>query len=168
MDASSDMREARQERGHHSTSNSCGSPSSYARGVTIASACRVPLFLNCAPRNRMLPGARHDLDLRRPLRVGAGAVYFRLSQREQTCDHAHREVRMSAPLHILQRVAGGIAVFELNGHLVFAEGDRIFRDQVKAFADAGGRRLLVDLSGVSYVDSGGIGSLVEMYLHLTR
>jgi len=75
---------------------------------------------------------------------------------------------MSAPLHIVQRVAAGIAVFELKGHLVFDEGDRIFRDQVKAFVAAGGRRLLVDLSGVTYVDSGGIGSLVEMYLHLTR
>lgn len=75
---------------------------------------------------------------------------------------------MSAPLHIVQRVASGIAVFELSGHLVFDEGDRIFRDQVKAFAAAGGRRLIVDLSRVSYVDSGGIGSLVEMYLHLMR
>jgi anti-sigma B factor antagonist len=75
---------------------------------------------------------------------------------------------MSAPLQIAQRVAAGIAVFELSGHLVFDEGDRIFRDQVKAFAAAGGRRLIVDLSRVSYVDSGGIGSLVEMYLHLVR
>jgi anti-sigma B factor antagonist len=75
---------------------------------------------------------------------------------------------MSAPLQIAQRVAGGVAVFELSGHLVFDEGDRIFRDQVKAFAAAGGRRLIVDLSRVSYVDSGGIGSLVEMYLHLMK
>jgi anti-sigma B factor antagonist len=75
---------------------------------------------------------------------------------------------MSAPLQIAQRVAAGIAVFELSGHLVFDEGDRLFRDQVKAFAAAGGRRLIVDLSRVSYVDSGGIGSLVEMFLHLVR
>jgi anti-sigma B factor antagonist len=75
---------------------------------------------------------------------------------------------MSAPLQIAQRVAAGIAVFELSGHLVFDEGDRIFRDQVKAFAAAGGRRLIVDLSRVSYVDSGGVGSLVEMYLHLMK
>ncbi len=75
---------------------------------------------------------------------------------------------MSAPLYIVQRVSSGIAVFELSGHLVFDEGDRIFRDQVRAFAAAGGRRLIVDLSRVSYVDSGGIGSLVEMYLHLMR
>jgi anti-sigma B factor antagonist len=75
---------------------------------------------------------------------------------------------MLAPLQIAQRVAAGIAVFELSGHLVFDEGDRVFRDQVKAFAAAGGRRLIVDLSHVTYVDSGGIGSLVEMYLHLVR
>jgi anti-sigma B factor antagonist len=75
---------------------------------------------------------------------------------------------MSPPLQIAPRVAAGIAVFELSGHLVFDEGDRMFRDQVKAFAAAGGRRLLVDLSKVTYVDSGGIGSLVEMYLHLIK
>jgi anti-sigma B factor antagonist len=75
---------------------------------------------------------------------------------------------MSAPLQIAQRVAAGIAVFELSGHLVFDEGDRIFRDQVKAFVAAGGRRLLIDLSRVSYVDSGGVGSIVEMYLHLLK
>lgn len=75
---------------------------------------------------------------------------------------------MSAPLRITERSAGGVVFLQLDGHLVFDEGDRILRERVISLVDAGTRALLIDLHDVTYVDSGGIGALVEMYMYVTR
>lgn len=75
---------------------------------------------------------------------------------------------MLAPLRITERPVGDTLLLELTGHLVFDEGDRVLRDRIHELAAAGIRRILLDLHEVTYVDSGGIGALVEMYLHVTR
>lgn len=75
---------------------------------------------------------------------------------------------MSAPLHIAQRSAGGVVIFELHGRLVYEEGDEVLRDCVSSLIRTGPRSLLVDLQDVNYVDSAGIGAIVEAYLKLTR
>jgi anti-sigma B factor antagonist len=75
---------------------------------------------------------------------------------------------MSAPLQITQRSAGGVTILELNGRLVFDEGDRMFKERVAAVVAAGHRDLVIDLRNVTYMDSGGVGSLVGMYLHVVR
>ncbi|HET7694134.1 MAG TPA: STAS domain-containing protein [Vicinamibacterales bacterium] len=75
---------------------------------------------------------------------------------------------MLAPLRINERPVGDTRLLELSGHLVFDEGDQILRDRVHALVDEGSRRILLDLHDVTYVDSGGIGAVVEMYLHLQR
>jgi anti-anti-sigma factor len=75
---------------------------------------------------------------------------------------------MLAPLRITERPVADTLLLELTGHLVFDEGDRILRDRIHALVDAGSRLILLDLHDVTYVDSGGIGALVEMYLHVTK
>ena len=75
---------------------------------------------------------------------------------------------MSAPLHITQRSAAGVIVFELHGRLVFEDGDEVFRECVGSLIKTGPLALLVDLRDVSYMDSAGIGALVEGYLRVSR
>jgi anti-sigma B factor antagonist len=75
---------------------------------------------------------------------------------------------MSAPLHITQRSAGGTIIFELHGRLIFEDGDEVLRDCIRSLIKTGPLSLLVDLQDVSYMDSAGIGALVEGYLRLTR
>jgi anti-sigma B factor antagonist len=75
---------------------------------------------------------------------------------------------MSLPLHIDEHTVGGVVVLQLEGHLVFDEGDRVLRDRIRELVQSGVRNVLIDLNAVSYVDSGGIGALVEMYMHLKR
>lgn len=75
---------------------------------------------------------------------------------------------MLAPLRITERPVADALLLELNGHLVFDDGDRILRDRIHALVDAGFRLILLDLHDVTYVDSGGVGALVEMYLHVTK
>ncbi len=75
---------------------------------------------------------------------------------------------MSAPLHITQRSSAGVIIFELHGRLVFEDGDEVFRECVNSLIKTGPLSLLVDLHDVGYMDSAGIGALVEGYLRLTR
>ena len=74
---------------------------------------------------------------------------------------------MSSPLTITQRRVGDVAIFVLSGHLVAGPGTQTLRDAVRAAVDAGSRALLLDLEDLSYVDSAGVGMLVEVYRHVT-
>ena len=74
---------------------------------------------------------------------------------------------MSVPLRLVEKTVGGVVVLQLHGHLVFDEGDRVLRDRVHELTRDGRTSILVDLSDVSYIDSGGIGALVQLFTELT-
>jgi anti-sigma B factor antagonist len=75
---------------------------------------------------------------------------------------------MPVPLQITERSINGLVILQLDGHLVFDESDGILRERVRSLVAAGARLLLLDLHGLSYIDSGGMGALVELYLHVAR
>lgn len=76
---------------------------------------------------------------------------------------------MTAPLTIAQRNAGRVVILELTGRLNFDEdGDRLLREQVAAVVAAGDLNILLDLGGVRQMDSGGVGTLVAVYLHTVK
>jgi anti-sigma B factor antagonist len=75
---------------------------------------------------------------------------------------------MLAPLRITERLVGDTNLLKLSGHLVFDDGDQVLRERIHALVVAGSRRILLDLRDVTYIDSGGIGEVVEMYLHVTK
>jgi anti-sigma B factor antagonist len=70
---------------------------------------------------------------------------------------------MSVPLTISERTTGSVVVLQLRGNLVADEGDRILLDSVRALAAGGRRAILIDLSEVAYMDSGGVGTLVQLF-----
>jgi len=69
---------------------------------------------------------------------------------------------MSVPLTVTERTAGSVVILELRGRLIADEGDRILVDAVRARSAHGQRAILVDLCEVSYMDSGGVGTLVQL------
>jgi anti-sigma B factor antagonist len=75
---------------------------------------------------------------------------------------------MTAPLRILERHAGPVAVLELTGKLVADEGACKCLQQVSLLVIAGWSNVLVDLRNVTYIDSGGVGSLVASFIHVSR
>jgi anti-sigma B factor antagonist len=75
---------------------------------------------------------------------------------------------MTAALVLGERRVGPVTLLELNGRLVADDGDRVFMDRVMSFVSSGCRNILVDLRNVTFIDSGGVGALVAMYLHVTR
>jgi anti-sigma B factor antagonist len=76
---------------------------------------------------------------------------------------------MTAPLTITRRDVGSVAVLALNGRLKFDEdGDLLLREQVAAVVASGDQNILLDLRGVHQMDSGGVGTLVAVYLHVAK
>ena len=75
---------------------------------------------------------------------------------------------MTAPLKITERRAGPVAVLELSGQLVADEGACQCLQQVSLLVIAGWLNVLVDLRNVSYIDSGGVGSLVASFVHVSK
>jgi anti-sigma B factor antagonist len=75
---------------------------------------------------------------------------------------------MPAPLNVTQRMANGVAILELHGRLVFEDGDERLRSAVNDLIVAGQLAVLIDLHDVSYMDSAGIGAVVEAFLRLTH
>ena len=65
-------------------------------------------------------------------------------------------------MEIYEHVAGSVVVFELRGRLTLESFGRL-KHRVRTLVELGGRRLILDLSGVSYVDSIGVSELVRSY-----
>lgn len=61
------------------------------------------------------------------------------------------------------REAGHVSVVDLSGKITIGEGDSLLREKVQALLDGGKKNILLNLEGVSYMDSAGIGELVACY-----
>jgi anti-sigma B factor antagonist len=63
-------------------------------------------------------------------------------------------------LEIQQREREGIIVLELKGRITLGPEASALRDKVKELNEAGSRNVVLDLAGVDYIDSTGLGALV--------
>lgn len=71
-------------------------------------------------------------------------------------------------LEIHEREKEGIAIFDLKGRLTVGDASTMLRDQVSAAAAAGKTRAILNLEGVDYIDSTGLGSLVISFTSLKK
>ena len=69
-------------------------------------------------------------------------------------------------LRIHSRTHKGVLILRLLGRVTMDSEDLLL-DRAKKAADGGVRRLLVDLSGVDYVDSHGLGQMVACHTLLS-
>jgi anti-sigma B factor antagonist len=65
-------------------------------------------------------------------------------------------------LKIEKRLVGGVTVMACNGRVMFGEEATALRDSLRE-ALSKTPRMVLNLSGVTYVDSGGLGTLVGVY-----
>lgn len=66
-------------------------------------------------------------------------------------------------LVIRERRHGEIVILDLTGKIVIGEGSRLLSEEVARLLQAGRNRIILDLGGVTYVDSSGIGELVSRH-----
>jgi len=74
---------------------------------------------------------------------------------------AHEEA--TVPLEITQRETDGIYLLALKGRLVLGDESSGFRTTVDNLLSSGATRIVVNLEHVNYVDSAGLGALIEAH-----
>jgi len=63
-------------------------------------------------------------------------------------------------MHVEVRKAGDVVIVDLSGKLTAGLGDQILRDTVDELLEEKWKKLLLNLSNVSFMDSAGVGELV--------
>jgi anti-sigma B factor antagonist len=66
-------------------------------------------------------------------------------------------------LKVSKRSTDGIPVVDLSGRLVFGDETKTLRSTVKEIIEHGDANIVLNLTDLAYVDSGGIGTLVGLY-----
>jgi anti-sigma B factor antagonist len=69
---------------------------------------------------------------------------------------------------LLERQVGDVTVLELTGRLVYDEGDEELRSRVNELVAKGRVKIVLDLRGVTYIDSCGLGSIVGKFVSVRR
>ena len=65
-------------------------------------------------------------------------------------------------MHLDERTVGDVTVIKVTGDITLSGGgDVLLKDKVQSLLQQGKKKLLLDLGGVAYVDSGGLGQLVQ-------
>ncbi|HJX90728.1 MAG TPA: STAS domain-containing protein [Pyrinomonadaceae bacterium] len=73
-----------------------------------------------------------------------------------------------AELEVNQRQAGDVTILDMSGAVRMGEGSITLRDAIRGLADAGKKKIILNLAGVKYVDSSGIGELIANYTTVSR
>jgi anti-sigma B factor antagonist len=61
------------------------------------------------------------------------------------------------------RNVGDVTVLDLEGRIVLGQGSGELRNSIKELLAAGKDKILINLAGVNYIDSSGLGELVAAY-----
>src|SRR5258707_4695554 len=68
-----------------------------------------------------------------------------------------------AELNMRERQAGDITVLDMDGKITIGEGSIALRSAIRRLLEEGQKKILLNLAGVGYIDSSGIGELVSSY-----
>ena len=73
-----------------------------------------------------------------------------------------------AELNIRERQAGDVTILDMEGKITIGEGSVSVRSATRRLLEEGKKKILLNLAGVSYVDSSGIGELVSSFTTINR
>jgi anti-sigma B factor antagonist len=72
-------------------------------------------------------------------------------------------------MQLAEQAKGDVAVVTVNGDITLNQGgDVVLKDKINSLLQQGYKKLLLDLGGVSYVDSAGLGQLVQIHTTAAR
>lgn len=71
-------------------------------------------------------------------------------------------------LNITEREAGDAAILDLDGNIIMGGGSARLRETVRRLIQEGKEKIILNLAGVKYIDSSGVGELVSSSVALNR
>ena len=69
---------------------------------------------------------------------------------------------------ITERQAGDVTILDLNGKVTIGEGSVALRTAIRRLLGEGKSKILLNLGGVGYIDSSGIGELVSSFTAVNK
>lgn len=63
----------------------------------------------------------------------------------------------------VSREVGGVTVIDMDGRITLGEGSDLLRDLISEKLDSGHMKIVMNLAGINYIDSTGLGELVAGY-----
>lgn len=73
-----------------------------------------------------------------------------------------------ADITISERQAGDVSILDLSGKVTIGEGSVALRNAIRRMLGEGKSKILLNLGGVGYVDSSGIGELVSSFTAVNK
>ncbi len=73
-----------------------------------------------------------------------------------------------AELNITERQAGDVTILDMNGKVTIGEGSVALRTTIRRLLGEGKNKILLNLAGVGYVDSSGIGEFVSSFTAVNK
>ena len=71
-------------------------------------------------------------------------------------------------MQIEERLTGDVIVLDLKGKMTLGEGDELLKDKINSLVHQGRRKVVLNLEGVPYIDSAGLGEIVRTYTTISR
>ena len=72
-------------------------------------------------------------------------------------------------MHISERASGDIVIVEVSGKITLGEGgDAVLKDKMRSLVQQGYKKVLLNLGDVSYVDSAGLGEIVQAFATVSK
>ena len=73
-----------------------------------------------------------------------------------------------ADINISERQAGDVTILDLSGKVTIGEGSVALRNAIRRLLGEGKNKILLNLGGVGYIDSSGIGELVSSFTAVNK
>jgi len=73
-----------------------------------------------------------------------------------------------ADITISERQAGDVTILDLDGKVTIGEGSVALRNAIRRLLGEGKSKILLNLAGVGYIDSSGIGELVSSFTAVNK
>ena len=73
-----------------------------------------------------------------------------------------------ADITISERQAGDVTILDLDGKVTIGEGSVALRNAIRRLLGEGKNKILLNLGGVGYIDSSGIGELVSSFTAVNK
>ena len=71
-------------------------------------------------------------------------------------------------MDIVERTVNEVTVLDLKGKMTLGEGDELLKDRINSLLADGKKKLVLNLEGVPYIDSAGLGEIVRTFTTVSR
>jgi anti-sigma B factor antagonist len=71
-------------------------------------------------------------------------------------------------MDIVERTVSDVIVLDLKGKMTLGEGDELLKDKINSLLSDGRKKLVLNLEGVPYIDSAGLGEIVRTFTTVSR